>query len=409
MTSIEEQDLAARRARAIQELVARPLLDRRAPSFATIATSERWLKEWFARACGWILIVDYRRGLARLRKVTGEVDASFPLRSLRQGGKVFTKRKYVLLCLVAAALGEHGRSRMSLHDIAVAVADLGVRAGVAPYNDLDHKDRQAMVDVLLVLAQLGIVAELDRSGRDYGADRGGNVLYEIDEQRLAQLLVAPMPPARCASWQQMITEERHLRQDADGPSRLATAAAKQRLMRRLLDRPVCYPSDLSTDEVAAMRDGAAELQRWLAEAGMFLEIRADAWMVVNRRSSAPRTLRDGSNVANAALLVLEVIARDPSVDWVSAAHLASAVGELLDEYPWWAKSLRKDPHRVASITTLLSSFDLIRPEAGGWKIMPAAWRWTTSVDPESVSTVPRQPSAAAAGHAQDDLFSQELM
>jgi hypothetical protein len=84
------------------------------------------------------------------------------------------------------------------------------------------------------------------------------------------------------------------------------------------------------------------------------------------------------------------------------------VDELLDEYPWWAKSLRKDPHRVAAITALLTGFDLIRPEADGWTVMPAAWRWTTRVAPESFPTVSRQPSAPA-GHVQEDLFTVEPM
>ena len=155
-----------------------------------------------------------------------------------------------------------------------------------------------------------------------------------------------------------------------------------------------------------MRDHVAEIGQWLGEAGLFLEVRTDAWMVVNRRAGAPRTLRDGSNVANAALLLLESITRELGGGWISAAHLAAAVDELLDEYPWWAKSLRKDPNRAAAITTLLASFDLIRPEADGWTLMPAAWRWTTRVDPESFPTVPRQASAPA-GHIQDDLFTME--
>lgn len=406
MASIEEQDLAARRARAVQDLLTQPMIDRRQSSFETIATSERWLKEWFSRTCGWVLIVDYRHGMARLRKVVGVADTRSPLRSLRQTGRPFSKRQYVVFCLVTAALGEHGRSRVSLQDIAVAVADFSIRAGVAPYNDLERRDRHAMVEVLLHLARLGIVTELDRSGRDYGSDRGGNVLYQIDERRLAQLLVAPMPPARCVRWQQMMVEDRHRHHDLDVASPFAAAAAKQRLMRRLLDRPVCYPADLGPDEAAVLHDNQDEIRQWLGEAGLDLEIRADAWMVVHRRASAPRTLRDGSNAANAALLLLDAITA-LDVEWISAAQLSAAVDELLDTYPWWAKALRKDPHRVGSITTLLAAFDLLRPEADGWVIMPAAWRWKAIVAPESFPA-PRQ-GAEPAGPVQDDLFTVEPM
>lgn len=406
MVSVEELDLAVRRARAIQDLLSRPLIDRRQSSFETIATSERWLKDWFFRTCGWVLVVDYRHGMARLRKVIGTADTTSPLRSLRQAGKPFTKRQYVVFCLVTAALGEHGRSRVSLQDIAVAVADLSVRAAVTPYNDLERKDRQAMVDVLLHLTKLGIATELDRSGRDYGSDRGSNVLYQIDERRLAQLLVAPVPPARCADWRQMMVEERHRPHDLEGPSRLATAAAKQRLMRRLLDRPVCYPADLGPDEAAVMRGGVAEIRQWLGEAGLDLEVRADAWMVVHRRAAAQRTLRDGSNVANAALLLLDTIIQ-LDVEWISATQLSGAVDELLAKYSWWAKSLRKDTQRVAAITALLVAFDLIRPEAGGWAIMPAAWRWKASVAPESFPAA--RQTAEPAALIQEDLFTVEPM
>jgi uncharacterized protein (TIGR02678 family) len=406
MASIEEQDLEVRRARAIQDLLERPLMDRRQPSFDTIATSEHWLKDWFFRTCGWVLIVDYRHGMARLRKVTAVVDTTSPLRSLRHGNKPFTKRQYVVFCLVTAALGEHGRSRVSLQDIAMAAADLSVRAVRTPFNDLDRKDRQAMVDVLQSMTKLGVVSELDRSGRDYSSDRGGNVLYQIDERRLAQLLVAPVPPARCTDWRQMMVEDRHRPHDLDGPSRLAMAAAKQRLMRRLLDRPVCYPADLDPDEAAVMRDSVAEIRQWLGEAGLDLEIRADAWMVVHRRAAAQRTLRDGSNVANAALLLLDTITQS-DVDWISATQLGSIVDDLLARYSWWAKSLRKDPRRVDAVTTLLAAFDLIRPESNGWAVMPAAWRWKAAVAPDSFPAA--EPAAEPDALIQDDLFTVEPM
>lgn len=400
MSSIAEQDLADRRARAIQQLLHTPLLHRDTPSFDTIATSEQWLKEWFLRTCGWILIVDYRRGMARLRKVTGWIDSTHPQRSLRTGKSTFTIRKYVTFCLTAAALGEHGRSRISLQDIAVAVSDLSVRAKVSPFTDLDHKDRQALVDVLMLLSALRVVTELDRTGRDYSVDSTGNVLYEIDERRLGQLLVASLPPARCSTWQQMAVDP-HPQPGSGAP--LGAHRLRQHLMRRLLDQPVCYLSDLPDDDAAAVGDHTERITQWLSEAGLALEIRADAWMVVNRRAGSARSLRDGSNVSNCALLVLPQLTAQPS-GWISATHLATLVDELLDEYPWWARSLRNDRNRADAVAAVLRSFDLIRPQSDGWRIMPAAWRWAARVDPAclppSSSPIPTQP-------AQDDLFSVE--
>lgn len=412
--SVNDQERAARRGQAIRALLANPFLDRRSPAFAAVAVEAEWLTQWFANACGWPLSIDNRRGFARLRKVSARPDTTRPLTSQRTKNPPFNSRRYVLFCLLAAALGEHQRSRVSLRELAEGACDLAVRANVATYDPTDTTERRALIDALIALSRLGVVVERDRAGKDYVQDATTNVLYEVDERRLSQLIAAPVPPSRCRTWPQMTGEDNYdPRESAGGSNGQASSgmderrAARHRVMRRLLDDPACHFDDLDDAELACLRGERTQIEEQLADAGFTLERRAEAWIAVDcEQTSTQRTFPNATIPAQAALLLLDHVLRGQSGGWVSQDRAEDVIEELLAAHPRWAKGFRGDGgvrHLVRNVTTLLNEFGLVRGQDGGWAVRPSAWRWSVDLQPDE------EPGTndAARPDSQGELFPLE--
>jgi uncharacterized protein (TIGR02678 family) len=390
--SVDDQERAARRGQAIRALLANPLLDRTAAPFAAVAVEAEWLTQWFANACGWPLSVDSRRGFARLRKISAWTDMTRPLTSQRTKNPPFNARRYVLFCLLAAALGEHQRSRISLRELAEGVCDLAVRADVATYDPTDTAERRALIDALLALSRYGVIIERDRAGKDYVQDATTNVLYEVDERRLANLIAAPVPPSRCATWRQMTGEDNDSRHQLAGGSNGSRSSAenrravRHRVMRRLLDDPVCHLDDLDEAELACLRTERVQIEGDLTDAGLILERRAEAWIAVDReQTSTQRTFPNATIPAQAALLLLDQVLQSQSGEWLSQDRAEDAIEELLAAHPRWAKGFRGDGgtrHLVRNVTTLLNDFGLVHGQDGDWTVRPSAWRWSVDLQPD---------------------------
>src|SRR5688572_7665989 len=103
-TTLEMTRRAERQA-ALRQLLRHPLtLAADAPEvFAAIVRHRGWLTDWLSEQPGWKLVVNAPAGFARLHKVPAESDATHPARC---AGRPFDRRRYVLLCLVLAALDE---------------------------------------------------------------------------------------------------------------------------------------------------------------------------------------------------------------------------------------------------------------------------------------------------------------
>ncbi len=109
MSTLANQLAAVEReqvARAIRLLLARPLLTEATDpaGFELVRRRREPLAQWFDYTCGWSLVVEPRRGYARLTKVRADPDGSRPAHRARSGRAPFDRRRYVLLCVTAAEL-----------------------------------------------------------------------------------------------------------------------------------------------------------------------------------------------------------------------------------------------------------------------------------------------------------------
>lgn len=91
---------------AIRALLAAPLLtaERDMVALDLVRRHGEALTSWFDENCGWQLQVEPRRGYARLHKTTPTPDATRPARRLRSTRAPFDRRRYALLCVIAAEL-----------------------------------------------------------------------------------------------------------------------------------------------------------------------------------------------------------------------------------------------------------------------------------------------------------------
>lgn len=412
IADVAAQETAAVRAQAIRQLLDSPMVGRADNGFTGIAVHESWLREWFADTCGWILHTDVRRGFARLAKISPAGGCAPPARGA--GDWPFDRRTYVLLCVLAAALGEHSRARISLKAIAESVTDMTLRAGVRTY-DPDHPkravgrgERRRLLRAIGLLESLGILAERHRVGGDYIQDRvtnvETNVLYEIDERRLALLIAAPVPPALASSWTDLLNTgsgDEHEEQDRPGRRRRAL----HRVMRHLLDEAVCDLGSLDEDERQCLNADLPRIKGWLADAGMELECRAEYWAAVDTGAAPARMILPKDTIAaNAALLLASHIVTKPG-RWVHERAAHDFIAGVFRDHPRWAKTFREDggQHRLtAQALGILSQLGLVARDAEGWQASPASHRWVLTVESEP----PPRP-VAVDDENQQALFPEE--
>ena len=109
MSQLANQLVIAEReevSRGIRLLLATPLIHERvAPEeFDLVRRRHDPIRKWFDYYCGWALTVEPRLGYARLVKIRAAADPSRPARRLRSSRAPFDRRRYVLLCVLAAEL-----------------------------------------------------------------------------------------------------------------------------------------------------------------------------------------------------------------------------------------------------------------------------------------------------------------
>lgn len=383
---LSNEHAAAEFGSCVRALLRCPMLDRSAGDvFDRVVERHDELRKWFALVCGWRLKIDRRRGYARLSKVPASLTLPRALtRTERTNPSPFDHRRYVLFCVVAAALGGFPRGQVSLQELSHRVVDLTTGDGVlVSYDPEDKEERVAMVDVLSQFTRLGIVVVLDCRD-DYERVSDANALYNIDEQRLAGLLIAPRRPRPGMEPAELLREDgcdgEHLDSEAteDDESELSMT---HMLMRRLLDDPVVYSADLPAAQRAMLTSSPGRIVRWLSKVGLTLEVRGDGWCVID--PTAESTDIDFPNptkvVHQASLLLANHLADDEeSPQWISMVRTTMEMDTLLAARPQWAKSYRRpggSRDLATEVRELIVSLGLARSEPDGMTLLPALGRF----------------------------------
>jgi uncharacterized protein (TIGR02678 family) len=389
----EREDLA----RGIRLLLANPLISERASpeGFDLVRRRREPIRQWFEYYCGWSLIVEPRLGYARLVKVRAAADPSRPARRPRAGRPAFDRRRYVLLCLVAAELLSVPVTTIGLLADRVGHAS-GTDPVVATFDSASRAERMAFVDVLRLLESYGVIAVVDGSTESFVESATAKVLYQIDSTLLLRLIAAPVGPSQLAvppdevplrfdELLDLVTRERRYGRTTDDGGDTAPASAVQRnlwlrhaIFRRLADDPVLYLADLTDEERAylASPTGRQLLRRAADQGGFVLEDRAEGVLFIDTEGLATDTRfpDDASTAKVAALLLLDRMGGAA----VTTEQLRISASALLARFPRWAKGYREDDgpaHLVRDALAVLTGFGLVRVAGGLVQPLPAAMRY----------------------------------
>ncbi|MFE5563428.1 MULTISPECIES: TIGR02678 family protein [Amycolatopsis] len=384
-------------ARGIRALLATPLIGERGSpeTFDLIRRRREPIRQWFDYYCGWTLTVEPRLGYARLIKVRAAADPTRPARRLRSGRAAFDRRRYVLLCVVAAEL------------LTVPVTTIGLLAGrvaqasaaddlVTTFDVATRAERLAFVDVLKLLESFGVLEAADGDPESFVDDPAAKVLFRVDATLLLRLLAAPVGPSQLAvpaddvalRFEELLEAVSHEQRYGLSSGRhedTPSASDVQRnlwlrhtVFRRLVDDPVLYFAELTAEERAYLGTptGRQLLRRAAEQGGFVLEERAEGVLLVDVDGLATdeRFPDDGSNAKVAALLLLDALDEPRTID-----YLQKATAKLLKRFPRWAKTYRgKDGVRRLTVDALavLTGFGLVRAEAELVRPLPAAARYT---------------------------------
>ncbi|KZB87394.1 TIGR02678 family protein [Amycolatopsis regifaucium] len=384
-------------ARGIRAMLATPLIGERGSpeTFDLVRRRREPIRQWFDYYCGWTLTVEPRLGYARLVKVRAATDPSRPARRLRSGRAPFDRRRYVLLCVVAAEL------------LTVPVTTIGLLADrvgrasaaddlVTTFDVAARAERIAFVDVLKLLESFGVLDVADGDPESFVDEVTAKVLFRVDATLLLRMLAAPVGPSQLAvpaddvalRFEELLDAVSHEQRYGLSSGRhedTPNASDVQRnlwlrhsVFRRLVDDPVLYFAELTAEERAylASPTGRQLLRRAAEQGGFVLEERAEGVLLVDVDGLATdeKFPDDGSNAKVAALLLLDALDEPRTTE-----YLQKATAKLLKRFPRWAKTYRgKDGVRRLTVDALavLTGFGLVRVDAELVRPLPAAARYT---------------------------------
>lgn len=404
-----QQQAAEEQARAVRLLLAVPLLtaDQDPAGFDLVRRHAEALRRWFDDTCGWALHVEPRRGYARLAKVRDDPDPSRPARRRRSTRAPFDRRRYVLLCLVAAELARPGVMTtiglLAERVRAASVTDPGIEA----FDTASREQRSAFVDAVKLLEDLGIVHAVDGVSDAYLESADAKVLYQVDEGRLARLLTAPAPPSQAgegaADLTRLLREPRYGNAPDGGedvPEQQRNRWLRHSITRRVLDDPVVYLDELTAPQRAylASLTGRRVVREAAAAAGFVLEERAEGVMAVDPDGIATDTRfpDDHSHAKHAALLLLELLGGPAPV---TVHKVERHVAALLDRFPSWGRAYQSEggaARLTADALGLLRSFGLATRDGDTVAPRPAAARYAAPA-PADLSVATGTGAARASG------------
>lgn len=383
-------------AKGIRLLLARPLITEQTDSeaFDLIRRRQIPIAQWFDYNCGWRLTVEPRFGYARLAKVHTHPDHTRPARRPRSNRAPFDRRRYTLLCVVAAELLSGPVTTIGLLADRVKQAT-ATDPVLANFDPSQHQERKAYVDVLRLLESYGVLDTVDGSTESFIDSAEAKVLYRVDTTLLLRLLAAPsgpsqhtVPPEEINSrWPHLLTDL--TRETRYGDAETSESSVQRNLwlrhsiLRRLFDEPVVYRYELTeAQRVYLASPTGRQLMRQAAErAGFVLEERSEGYLLVDVDAIATdRKFPDGSGTASvAALLLLDMLVAAPA--GLTTEQLRSEARTLLTNFPRWAKTYRDDdgPQRlVTDALAVLMAFGLVEHTGGRVRALPAAGRYAVT-------------------------------
>lgn len=325
---------------------------------------------------GWGLVVE--RDMVRLRK-------SPPTR--RDAGSTFGLRARTcswFFVLLAAAEGS--APRVALSTLIVAARAAAAEAGIEATGDI--AERRAIVAALRLLAERGLVEDLDGDVEGFVNDENAPVLLAIHHSRLVHAIVnfPPVDPVGDPhSWLDRAEHE-------PDPSR--------RMRRRLIDDAVVHSADLDDAEAAWLsRRVRADDGQPLAETfGLDLERRAEGAAFVvgdeafhRQAQLGPLAFPAPGTVSHAALVLCDILSEEghvsgaPGPGWRGMSHanvlekLAGAASQQAQGRGGWSREYAEHPEVLAdAVARLLGGLDLLRRAAdddGTWWFSPVTGRW----------------------------------
>ncbi len=288
-------DVLAERRRALRALLRNPLLPAdggTSGEYLMVRRHFEWLKQWFADLPAWKLSID--KAVARLRKLPGDPNDPTYSAADSSSGTAFTRRRYALLCLVLAAL-EQMDHQAALRGIAREVqgyaTDRGELRAAGLIFDCDNYDhRRDLMHVVRLLCDIGVLRRIEGEEKVFlNRTDAADVRYEINRHVLSVMLQSSQSPSEIKATEKRVhspSVSLRISQLADH-SLPATDEARNRglrarLLRSLLDSPVLYFHELSTEEKAYLEKHRNHLLREVHDStGLIAEVRHEGIAMVD--------------------------------------------------------------------------------------------------------------------------------
>jgi uncharacterized protein (TIGR02678 family) len=385
VSDVEELRAAAERARVIRVLLREPLLT---PGHAVFAIARRhadWVREWFARECGWPLTAT--AAVVRLRKQGLEGDGS---RGARIGGGELSKRRYVLVCLALAAL-ERAEAQITLGRLAERLLALASDPALAAVGfSLGSQDeRRDLAAVAKLLLGMGVVKRVAGDELSY-VHGSGDALYDVDRHVLSSALAVTTGPSLVRA--ERLTEriEAVAAEPAPDSDDARNRAIRHRLSRRLLDDPVLYYDELNAAETEYLTKQRPHLLRRLTEdSGLVAEVRAEGIALIDPTGEATDFgMPEEGTEGHITLLVAEHLAgrllAEPGAAVGETELLAHLTAIAPTHQAHWKKDAGRPEHlaeHLESALRRLAALRLLERTPGGVVARPALARYAYG-DPE---------------------------
>jgi uncharacterized protein (TIGR02678 family) len=391
-----EENTTLERQRALCALLQHPLLTAdgpRATEFGLVRRHAGWLREWLAHHPGWGLALHSE--VARLRKTPGDVGGgSRPAREPKNQ-RAFTRRRYVLMCLLLAVLEQEDR-QTTLGQLAeklttLCSADAALaKAGIA--FDLGSMDqRRDLVQVVRLLLDFGVLRRRHGDEEQYLAEKG-DVLYNISRPILAAMLCVKRGPSTV---EETMLEDRIaaiIEEPLPETNEGRTRRLRSRLMRRLLDDPVVYYEELEHAEFDYLNGQRSRLLSQVEQAtGMVPEVRSEGIALLDARGDAtdlglPEEGTDGHVTLLVTQFLADELQRNHTI--VGRAALSQHVAELIEMHKGhWRKDVALPGAAemlMEQVIERLDSLALVRRVTGGIQPLPAIARYSLPNDGQSV-------------------------
>jgi uncharacterized protein (TIGR02678 family) len=370
---------AEERERVLRALLLNPVLhaDADGELFRVARRHADDLRVWFDRELGWRLVVESRMvrlfaSYVPVGPTATAIGERHPARG-RRGDAPFTRRRYVLLCLILAVL-ERSDSQISLGRLADEVMLAARRPGLESiaFTLTARDERSDLVAAIRLLLRHGVLVHVAGDEDAYVAT-GGDALYDIDRRVMSTMLSTVHGPALAASRLDADPRIGDLEAALQTPPPAytedeANRRLRQSVSRRLLCDPVVYYDELPDDERAYLVSQRVPLTRRLTEAtGLIAELRAEGIALVDPDDQLTdvRMPEQGTD-GHATLLLAEHLAATGPTD---VAALRGRVRTLATEHAtYWRKTAREpgaENALVAEALDRLTGLGLVRITGSG--------------------------------------------